>query len=88
MERNEKIVLASIAVGALILSVHYAKSLALSRSTSDPLAPIGDETDFGFSGTIEFGHGTTISHEEKQKQALQKASMSRMKRKLTVNNIF
>lgn len=64
MNRNDKIAVAVTALGAVVILLFYTKKFKLITSTSDPLSPIGQETDFGFSGVIESGHGTTISHED------------------------
>jgi len=82
MSKAEKITLVCIAVGALALIGLYGKKIS-SYSSSDPDAPVGDETDFNADGS-QFNynaHGSKFSDRLQQRQV-------KTKKKLTLNNLL
>lgn len=82
MNKNDKIAIAVTIVGALVLTLFYAKKFKLIAATTDPLSPIGSESNFGFTGVIESGHGTTISHEDMMiKSKMREQALRRTKNK-------
>lgn len=85
MEKAEKLTIVSIAVGALMLLMYYSKKGLVSASVSDPMAPVGSETNFGADGTNDNPHGTTIPHEFKTQNDNNRKNE---KRKLTLNNLL
>lgn len=88
MNRNDKIAIAITALGGIVLLLFYTKKFKLISTTSDPLSPIGQETDFGFTGVIEAGHGTTISQEDMMIKSKKRELANRKSKNKTIQELL